>query len=421
VSVSPDAPELRSYRARLFGLLDREDDVIGELVEISRIQREAGEPDKAEQAIVSALELRPQDERLLLARIDVLEALKAKRRAANACLDLARVREEARDLGGAEKALRRALEIAPLSLRMRNALSRLLTITGHVEEAAQVAGESVPYVIERTKRRRERGVRILEVLASRLEEMGALASPAMIAVADGLLTLGRRERALAVFTASGESRIAGGQWTEAREAYERAADLAPEDLDLAETLALVHARIGDRERALARLRSIAGLFFKRGRLDRAEAAYREMLRLNPFSPDALIELARLKAASGDKKEAAKRLHQIGHLYRTMDNIEDAAEYLDEACRLDPASTEYVRSLADCLGRVLKTSHSLDAHEALLVMLRARKDHIGLIDVALRVLSVAPEHELASEALEGAYKALGRKIQAATRKRDRTTP
>jgi hypothetical protein len=72
----------------------------------------------------------------------------------------------------------------------------------------------------------------------------------------------------------------------------------------------------------------------------------------------------------------------------------------------------VRALADALGRALRTGQSLDAFEGVLAMLRAREDHVATVDVALRLLAVAPGHPTASAALAEAWRRLGDRIAAA---------
>ncbi|MHC4470249.1 MAG: hypothetical protein ACYS99_04730, partial [Planctomycetota bacterium] len=127
--------------------------------------------------------------------------------------------------------------------------------------------------------------------------------------------------------------------------------------------------------------------------------------------------ARMKADQGERKEAAAHLHQVGQLYRTAGIIEEAAQHIDEACRLDPSNPLYVRSLAEVLGHALKGEKSVDPLEKLLAMLRARNDHTGSIDVALRILAIEADHQLAKGALKGAYEALGSSVTEAAPKKE----
>jgi len=325
-------------------------------------------------------------------------------------------RDRADDFGGAVEMSERAVKAAPKSIRFRTALANLLTRGEKNAAAADALGEIVPIVLERTPRNPDRGIRVLTALRDRIENLNARTSEAMEKIAEGLVTLGRKDEALQVLSDAGEARIAHGHLVLAEKAYRRAVELAPEDLDIAETLALVQARNGAKEHALARLRGIASQFWKRGKLDRAERAYREMLRLDPFCPDALLELARLKADKGLKKEAAAGLFQIGHLYKVTGNLEDAVTYLDEACRLDPGNPGYVRGLADALGQAFKTEKAMDSLDALLAMLRARSDHTGVIDLAKKMLEQDPAHKEATEAITDAYRALGDDVQTLVKKK-----
>jgi len=411
LALCPDRTDIRKYRAEILTKLEMDEAVAEEYLEIARIHKARFEFEEAEAALVKALETAPENEDLPLARIDVLVESGATRRAAQACLELARDRQEDANHDGALEMLRLAVGIERTSLRFRNALVKLLTEIGEKDAAAEAIGEMVPVVLERTEDRKKRAFSILKHLESRLEGLDARSSTAMSTIAEALLGLGKKSAGLRVLVETGEARIAEGKIADAHAAYLRAVEISPHDLDLAETLALLQARLGAKEHALARLRSIAGMFRKREKLDRAERAYKEMLRLDPFSPDALLELARLKADQGQKKAAAAQLFQIGHLYKTAGNLEDAVTYFDEACRYDPGNTAYVRELAEVLGKALKTEESLDSFDALLAMLRARSDHTGVIDVAMRILEIDPDNEDATQALSESYRSLGRKVKS----------
>jgi len=406
IKLRPERADILQYRAGLLEKLGKKKDAAADLVLLARLLRGRKQFSFAEKALLHALALTPEDESIRIARIETIEDSGESRRAAQASLELAVRRDRAGNLPGAFEMMERAVSAEPRAIRFRTAQANLLTRAEKNAEAADALGEIVPIVMDRTSRYPERGIRVLTALRGRLEDLRARTSEAMEKIAEGLLSFGRKEEALKVLADAGEARIAHGHLVLAQEAYRRAVDLAPEDLDMAETLALVQARNGAKEHALARLRGIASQFWKRGKLERAERAYREMLRLDPFSPDALLELARLKADKGLKKEAAAGLYQIGHLYKVTGNLEDAVTYLDEACRLDPGNPGYVRGLAEALGQALKTEAAMDSFDALLAMLRARSDHTGVIDLAMKMLEQDPAHQEAAEAMMDAYRALG---------------
>jgi len=416
IKLRPERADILQYRAGLLQKLEKKKEAAADLVLLARLLRGRKQYRFAEKALLKALSLTPQDEEIWLARIETIEESGESRRAAQACLDMAFRREKAGDLDGAIQMLERAVAIEPGAIRFRTAQANLLTKAEKNPEAADALGEIVAIVLDRTSRYPERGIRMLAALRGRLEDLRARTSPSMEKIAEGLIQLGRKEDALKILAEAGEARIAHGHLVLAEEAYRRAVDLAPEDLDLAETLALIQARNGSKEHALARLRGIAGQFWKRGKLERAEKAYREMLRIDPFSPDALLELARLKADKGLNKEAAAGLHQIGHLYQVTGNLEDAVTYFDEACRLDPGNPGYVRGLAEALGKALKTEAAMNSFDALLAMLRARSDHTGVIDLAMKILENDPAHQEATEAMMDAYGALGDEVRSRVKKK-----
>ncbi len=417
VALVPGSPAARHRLSRILLDLDLEEEAARELQRIAGIHLGRGEPAKAEQAVGSALRILPGDESLLEDRIDILASLGRTREAVGACRALSRLRCDRRDLDGAGRILRRALEIAPSSLGARSALVGLLEVSGDRAGAAAEVGELVPVILARTRSRPRRAARLLDVLAGRLSKLRQEGATAAVRIADARVELGDREGAVRILSRAGENQIAAGRIADAAHTYSRAVELDPKNLDLAETLALVLARLGSREDALARLRRIAALYRRRGEGERARHAWQEVLRLNPFSPDALLELARMETDRGRKKEAAALLNQLGQLYRAAGDLEAAVQHLDQACRLHPGRKQYVRDLAEALGVALKARHSLETFDELLAMLRARRDHIATLDVAFRMLALDPGHEEAAGALREAYESLGRRLQAALKGRE----
>ena len=86
------------------------------------------------------------------------------------------------------------------------------------------------------------------------------------------------------------------------------------------------------------------------------------------------------------------------------------EHFDEACRRAPKNPDYPRSLAKCLAAALKTTGAVETYGDLLAMLRARKDHVAVLEVALRILDIAPGQPAAMDALRDAHRAIGARIE-----------
>jgi tetratricopeptide (TPR) repeat protein len=411
-AAAPERADLRERRARLLLKLGRPDAAGAEFLAAARILGSRGDAERADALLAEALVANPGDPDLFGARYDLVVARGRPRAAIRLALDTARTRESRRDVAGAREAAERAIRVDPRRLRPRAELAGILERSGDRDGAAAALGDAVPGVLSRFARRPERAARALADLEARLTKLGATSSAAMVAVGEGYLRLGRRERAVEILKASGEARIARGLAREARDVYALACRAAPADLDLAETLALLNARLGHREQALARLRGIAAEHRKAGRIEETKRACREILRLDPLNTGALTEMASFAKERGDRREAAAILARVGQLLAATADLEAAVANLEEACRLDPARPDYVRALADALGRALRSGQSLDAFEGVLAMLRAREDHVATVDVALRLLAVAPGHPTAAAALAEAWRRLGERVSTA---------
>jgi tetratricopeptide (TPR) repeat protein len=413
VRADPSNTVVREFRARLLSESESDEEMVAEVLATAALHAGAGHPAEADRMIRAALARVPGHEQLLLARIDVLRALGRKRLASSSAIALARRQEQLRDMEGALTAIRRAVGIAPESFRARTAHIDLLLRMGDRSTAAAEVGVLADVAVRRLKQRPRRAGLVLGSLVERLANMGAVPSPSMDRIGEHYLALGEPQRALETFVRAGEARIAAGMWAQARKAFTRATDLKPNDVDLSETLALIHARMGDRDHAITRLTAIAAYLIENGEPERAEKAIREILGLNPYSPDALRELAHLKAELGRPVEAAELMHRLGYLFLASGDLDGAVESLDEACRLDPRNPRHFRALADSLARVLKTKRSIDTYESLLTKLRSSGDHIGALDVALRLLHIEPDHGPAAKVLETEYRLLGEQIRSAT--------
>ncbi|MEN8148850.1 MAG: tetratricopeptide repeat protein, partial [Planctomycetota bacterium] len=411
IELRPERTDVLEFRASLLHRLGKNEEAAEDLLRLAGLRRARKEHALAEQALDTALQLTPENEEIRLARIAVIEEIGETSRAARACLELACLRELAKELEGAFEMARRAVSMEPGAIRFRTALANLLTRAEKNDEAADALGEIVPIVLERAAGNHGRVILVLTALRARLDDLSARTSGAMEKIAEGWIELDEKDEALEVLSDAGEARIAQGLLEEAERAFRRTVEISPDDDDLAETLALVQARNGAKEHALARLRGIAGRLQKQENTERAEKVYREMLRIDPFCPDAVLQLARMKVDAGEKKEAAAGLHRVGDLYKVTDNLEEAVTHLDEACRLDPGNPAYVRDLADALGRALKTEKSMETYDALLAMLRARSEHTGVIDLARRMLESDADHKVALEAMMDAYSGLGEELRS----------
>jgi predicted O-linked N-acetylglucosamine transferase (SPINDLY family) len=154
-----------------------------------------------------------------------------------------------------------------------------------------------------------------------------------------------------------------GRLGDAESGYLRALELAPGHADVLHMLAVLHGQLGRHEQAEAHFRAALehsgqelhwrnfGKFLAdRGRLDEAESAYRQALRIAPSSPKSMHALAALLRARGRPAQAVPLLralaerapasadayNELGAALQGAGDVAGAEQAFRHAIGLDPA-------------------------------------------------------------------------------------
>lgn len=309
--------------------------------------------------------------------------------------NLATLYINAQEITAAERALRRATELAPHDRRAQFQLGQVLALQGKFDAAlaAWRAADAAQYFVQQGQalardgkfedavRYYERALLIQPDLYEGYEYLGR-----------ALLRLGLKEEALNAFSSAvvlepetsahryllqAEIHIAREEWQAAVAAYQQAAALAPKDPAPHYEMGLILQRDPTSE-------------------ERALAHFRYALRLNPDHVAARLALGQLYAKRGNCEEAISALSPLfvsgfsegvrtqaqaiaGRCLMDQGHPREALVYLEQVVALNPQSVPHRCALADAYAQVGRY------HDA--------------IETYLQVLEIKPDNARARQALE----------------------
>ncbi|MBI1292416.1 tetratricopeptide repeat protein [bacterium] len=133
--------------------------------------------------------------------------------------------------------------------------------------------------------------------------------------------------------------VAQNKTREALEVYEQATELAPENADLYRGAAAAMRSLGLDSEANQKLRDLAGLLGRQGKLERAIAVLHEVLDENPASHDTRREIIRLRRESNQMDLAAEELDRLATLLTKEGDVDGSIAARREAVAIMPRSPE----------------------------------------------------------------------------------
>lgn len=224
----------------------------------------------------------------------------------------------------------------------------------------------------------------------------------------------RRDIALAIESersviAAGKRLLANGDFAGARDAFERALTLNPENLATLTNLIAIHGRLGETERAADAYRAALeinpdyyGAHYNfgvvaagAGQARLAEKAFALAAEADPSRPEPYIEYGRLLARAGQSQLAAEQYRQaldrdpdsaaarflLGQQLAQIGDYETARMHLERLVASDdPAVPAMMRVLAGIYGQAGDTERA----RSTLIAARERAQGLGQADLAARL-------------------------------------
>ena len=149
---------------------------------------------------------------------------------------------------------------------------------------------------------------------------------------------------------------------EALGVYRKIADLDPSNLAVRTKIAEIFLKEGLKEEAIEEYNKVAIAYLKSGRREEAEDLYRQILRVEPNSVNATVEVGRLHLDNG--------------------HIDEAIAYGNKALELSPDSTEVFSLLVDSYNKARRYD---EAEELIIRVIEANPDKVSYRDTLASIL------------------------------------
>lgn len=211
--------------------------------------------------------------------------------------------------------------------------------------------------------------------------------------ADGPVDASRYELAIQV----GEEANRQGKWEQALACFRSARDGLPKD-------ARVHDGLGDAYRGL-------------GQMKRARNSYEQAARLDPEEPAYVVKIAELRREEGDIDVAVQATLMAGDIYWRQGRDAQAMELWQEAARLKPGAPGIEERMANWNIRNGNTGEAIRHYLALVDSLRAQGRRLAALHVCTMALRLAPDDEEMRKTTEDAWRAAASRNSGSNRPAD----
>jgi tetratricopeptide (TPR) repeat protein len=166
-------------------------------------------------------------------------------------------------------------------------------------------------------------------------------------LADILAEAGQTDDAVTQYKLLGTHHSERGEWQEAAQAFQNAAQLAPKDVDLIEKLFAIYKEHSELEKAQKSGEQLAKHLVTLGLHDRAQAIYRQLIALYPAQTMGYQRgIAKAFVSMGEVPAAIESLHGAAAKALKFEDDENAALLFEEILQLDAKNAPASDQLAE---------------------------------------------------------------------------
>jgi tetratricopeptide (TPR) repeat protein len=303
VSLVPAKLELYTILAHLSVDMGDPNRAVGYWLTLGRLAEQQGKFDEALEAHEEAVRIAPEHIESHEALARLYERTQAPEEAAVSWLKVGLLKEQAGQRESAITAYEQAMMLSPDALEIHEVLAKLY------ERSADNTRASASWrrlgLLTEQEGQLKQALQAYEQ-AGRLDPEDFQLRAVLARLA---LEMGDPNQAAHHWLAFGQLVQTRGQLDQARQAFEKAAELRPEHVESHEALAKVYERLGTTDLALESWRKVGWLTEEAGQLNQARQAYAKALELAPERLDLYEDLARITPEDVSIHETIARLSE----------------------------------------------------------------------------------------------------------------
>jgi tetratricopeptide (TPR) repeat protein len=209
-----------------------------------------------------------------------------------------------------------------------------------------------------------------------------------------------------------EKHLALGKVPAAIEEYRRIVEHDADDFSALNTLGDLYSRTGKGTEAVSCFRRVADHYRVQGFTLKAIAMYKKVTRFAPDDPNVAVSLAALYEQQGLLVEARAQYLTVGDLLARRGNTREALEVLQRVADLDPNNTDIRLRLAEGFASESLPDLAAQAYASAADRLCSRAQYEGALDAYKRALSFTPHAHAPLQGLLTVHTALGTADEAA---------
>ncbi len=342
--LAPDDIEIRKTLAKIQSGLGNDRNALSEYVAVASLLKGQHKPEEALETLEEALAIDSDDPEALALLVDVHEITGATEDAALNAMILAEKAETDQRVEDALRWFRRAHDLTPEDDEIRDRIVELLASSGHSEDAALLRLEAV-------REKAEAG--LIEEALTALDGLVEMEEDSwhMRRAAGRLFEeAGIPELAAAQHLKAGRSALEQDQTDRALEAATAAHELNPRSIESAELVADINARLGESDKAIAVLATLASRLAEAGLAEKALESVGKIRALGSIPEDLLFVEADQFQALGRTKEAAEALKHAGSVQEQAGRHDEALQTYRRILELSPDDTQIRRLVIDQSSR-----------------------------------------------------------------------
>jgi len=190
-----------------------------------------------------------------------------------------------------------------------------------------------------------------------------------------------------------EKCVQQGKLQNAISEYQKILKHDPKDLTVMNTIGDLHARVGERDKAIECFRNVGDAYAVQGFTVKAIAMYKKLSKIKP-SLECVLRLAELYTQQGLFNDARAQYLQVAEEFIRTGQLEQAVRIFEKTLEMDPENTSMRSKLAEVYVKLGKKEEAWKLLSASAETLRAKGQLLAAEEILQKMLKLEPNSSYA---------------------------